>query len=132
MWIMKNLTMVEPEEVQLLVPPLTQAHGTRMQGGAIGLPNPGNERYSSHKPCEKACLPTTVLPLCRECSSFSILSENQSIVRLLPKAPSLGPVSEVHSCKKILTDMAQRLQLNQLQTQNTQLTLLYPEKKSVL
>ena len=39
----KNLTMVEPQEVQLLVSPPTQAHGNKMQGGAIGLPNPGNE-----------------------------------------------------------------------------------------
>ena len=61
---------------------------------------------------------------------FSILSESQSIVSSSRRRYHWTRFGSSRG-KKFLIDIARKLQFNQLQTQNTQLTLLYPEKKSV-
>ena len=45
----KSLTMVEPEEVELLVSPPTQALGKRMQGGELSLQTLEKKIHNSAK-----------------------------------------------------------------------------------
>ena len=58
----KILTMVEPEEVELLVSPPTQALGNRMQGSALSFQTL-ERRYSLHNSVKK---PSSNICDCRE------------------------------------------------------------------
>ena len=72
-----------------------------------------------------------ITPLCRDYSSSWTYRTTRAL-SANPEGTIIGPVLELHVIKNsFLTDMAKKLQFNHLQTQNTQLTLLFPEKKSV-
>ena len=108
----KILTMVEPEEVELLVSLPTQAPGNRMQGSAL----------SFKTPCEKAFFPNlviavnyykdrpnaddgwrTVTPLCQEYSSSRSYPKTQALIAS-PEGTTIGPILEIHVVF-FLTDM---------------------------
>ena len=94
----KKLTMVEPEKVELLVSPPTQALGNRMQGGAVSFQTL-EKNIQLTQLCEKSLLPTSCdrredVQKSTDCRrrvvrnysfvsrmfEFSIFSENPSIV----------------------------------------------------
>ena len=107
-------------------------------------------RYSLHNFVKKSLLPTScdcrgLLQISTKCRrrmgkryssvsrifEFSILSENQSIVSYSLRHHRWAS-SRSSRCKNSWQILHEKLQFNQLQTQNTQLTLWNPEKKSVL
>ena len=113
----KILTMVEPEEVESLVSPQTQAPGKRMQGSKHF-----KRRYRPHNSVKKAFFQYLVIarkkykirpddddgwreitPFCREYSSSRSFPKTK-VLAAIPEGTTIGPVLEVHFVKK-LTDM---------------------------
>ena len=111
----KILTMVEPEEVELLVSPPTQAPGNRMQGSALTFKNTG--KYTVYTTVWKSLLQHlvtagnyhkiqpnaddgwgTVTPLCREYSSSRSYPKTKALAAI-PEGTTIGPVLEVHFVK---------------------------------
>ena len=106
----KILTMVEPEEMELLVSPPTQAPGNRMQGSALSF-KAMEKKVQATQLCQKtffqhlviACefFSTrcgrrlgTVTAMCREYSSSRSYPKTQALAA--PEGATIGPVLDFH------------------------------------
>ena len=119
-----------------------------MQGGALSFQTLEKKMHLT-QPCEKTFFQHLVIsgktykirldgddgwgeiaPLCREYSSSRSYPKTQALATI-PEGTIIAPVLEVHVVE-ILDGYGTEVAMQSIANQNTQLTLLYPEKKSVL
>ena len=113
----KCLTIIDPEEVELLVSPPTQAPGNRIQGRGLSFQTM-EKKIQLTQLCEKNLLPTSCdckediqkfdrmqttdgekLLLCVENMRVLDLVRKPKHCQLFPKGTIIGPVLEVHVVK---------------------------------
>ena len=144
----KMLTMVEPEEVELLALPPTHAPGNRMQRSALNFQTL-KKKVQLTQLCENTFFQhlviagnyyrfrpneddgwRTVTPLCREDTSSRSYPKAKAL-SALPEGAIIGPVSEVHVVK-ILDRYCMEVAIQSITNPEYTTYVVISRKKSVL